>query len=151
MANRLKGEASFTVDGETFTLVFDAGAFLEIEDRTGFGFIAMFGQLGAFERDQTKVKLGFLTTLIQCGLAAHHPDIDRDTVADMLLQHMPVVTGALGEALAQAMPRHMRGEAGAADADPQQAAKAAGTGKKSSDSGAKPDRMPKHSGGRRRG
>ena len=95
MANRLKGEASFTVDGETFTLVFDAGAFLEIEDRTGFGFIAMFGQLGAFERDQTKVKLGFLTTLIECGLAAHHPDLDRAEVADMLLQHMPVVTGAL--------------------------------------------------------
>lgn len=96
MANRLKGEASFTLDGEEMTLLFDAEAFLEIEDRTGRSVFAIMTEGG-------EVKLGTMAQVLSVGLQRHHGDVSRVDAADMLLA-VPDTQQALLTALEAAMP-----------------------------------------------
>ncbi len=155
MVNRLKGEASFTVDGQTFTLVFDAEALLAIEDALDIGLIELFGNLKAAQDDPRKVRIGTLATMVACGLQRHHPGVDRGFAADLLLHSMAEIEGALAQSLGGSMPQPRDDQgAGSADQNPPAAAKAAkpgGTGKLSSASGVKPGSRQTPSGKARRG
>lgn len=111
MANQLKGEARFVHDGAEWVLLYDAAALLEIEDRLDLGLFALFAQLEQAERDASTVKVGTLATILQCGLAAHHPDITRADTAVMLLSGDQAVQEAMGMAITLMMPQ--AGDAGA--------------------------------------
>lgn len=152
MVNRLKGEAAFTVDGETFTLVYDAEALLAIEDALGIGLVELFEHLQQVQEDPRKMRVGTLATIVACGLQRHHPGADRAFAADVLIGSMPEVEGALAQSLGGSMPQARDDEgAGSADGNPPVTARSAGTGKRSSANGAKPGSKPKPSGKARRG
>jgi hypothetical protein len=118
MLNRMKGEARFEHDGKAFDLVFDAEAFLRVEDLTG---------VGLFEMDGAMAKLGFVAALLVAGLARGGVELDRVAAAEMLMVN-PAVRVAVGEALDRALPKEREDEAAV---DPPKAARKAGTGTKS--------------------
>lgn len=160
MVNRLKGEASFTVDGETFKMVFDAEALLSIEDALGIGLAELFEELSAAQEDPRKVRMSTLSTIVACGLYTHHPDVTRGYAFDLLQNDFDAVEAALSKSLGDSMPQSDGKGAGAASANPPMAAKAArnraprianGTGKSSSPAGVKRGNPPQISGKRRRG
>lgn len=121
MANRLRGEARFTENGREYTLLFDAEAFLEIEDRTGESVFMLLADGDA------NIKLGTMATVLQAGLRRHHAEIDRAEAADILLA-VPEAQEAMLTALQAAMPA--QADAGNRPRRPARAAKG-GTGKKS--------------------
>lgn len=61
MANRLKGEASFAVDGEEYTLSITAGVLLNVEDETGVGMLGLTSSL---------LSLRVVGSLLRHGIAA---------------------------------------------------------------------------------
>lgn len=152
MVNRLRGEASFTIGGELFTLVFDAEALLQIEDRLNLGLGAMYKELAAAQANPAELKMSTLATIIACGLQENHPDADRGFALDLLFADAAKVQDALAQALSRAMPaaRDDKG-AGAADANPPKLAGNPGTGMSSSSPGARPGSPPNDSGNPRRG
>ena len=160
MVNRLKGEASFTIGDETFTLVYDAEALLSIEDALGIGLAELFEQLSAAQQDPRKVRMGTLCTILACGLATHHPGTTRGEAFDLLTNDFPTVEAALSRSLGDSMPQGDGRGAGAASANPPPAAKAArnraspavtGTGKTSTQAGANRVSAAQTSGKRHRG
>jgi hypothetical protein len=152
MVNRLRGEASFTVAGESFRMVFDAEALLQIEDKLGLGLGGMYKELAAAQADPAAMKMATISTIIACGLQENHPDADRGLAFDLLLADPQAVQGALAEALSRAMPEP-RGDkgAGTADANPPIAMENPGTGTNSSSPGASPDSLRTSSGNPPRG
>ncbi|MCM2506064.1 hypothetical protein NDN16_20630 [Aureimonas altamirensis] len=64
MANRHKGEVSFTAGGENYTLVLDFNAICEIEDAFGVSASELGQVIGA--------KTGNFRTLFRIGLSRHH-------------------------------------------------------------------------------
>lgn len=120
MANGLKGEASFDLGGQSFTLVYNAAAFLRIEDATGVGIFQTLGVLQAASRDTAvvlgQIRLGTLAHLVAEGLRTHHPDITRDEAAEMLLSpDAQALQEAMGRALTNALPQQdQAGNAGKA-------------------------------------
>lgn len=117
MANKLLGEAGFTLDGVDYTLRYDTEAILEIEDRLDTDLFSLITTLQAAEASRKPVKIGTMATILQCGLLAHHRGITRAEAADMLLSGEEA-QAAIGEALSRAMPGQ---EGGGTDADPPKA------------------------------
>ena len=118
MANQLRGEASFLNDGETLTIVFDAEAFLQVEDAVGIGLFRLVGE--------GLSSLKVLAELLIAGLArGGGPVLTREEAATIVLmndQASPAVIAALERALPQKKE----------DAEnPPQAVRKVGTGKKS--------------------
>ena len=113
MVNAMRGEATFTYDGQEYRLVFDAETFFQIEDALDLNMFALFEMLGQAERSRKPVKIGTLATILQCGLAQHHPDVTRRDAGEMLFGGDTSISGAIGSALIAAMPQ--RGDPGTAN------------------------------------
>lgn len=104
-ANAMRGEATFAHDGQVFTIVFDAEAFFQIEDALDLEMFALFQMLSDAERKKKPIKIGTLATLLQCGLAQHHPDVTRGDAGEMLFSKNPEIAPAIGTALVMALPQ----------------------------------------------
>ena len=110
MANAMRGEATFTHDEQEYLLVFDAETFFQIEDALDLQMFQLFEMLGAAERSKKPVKIGMLATILQCGLAQHHPEMGRREAGEMLFSGNTGISEAIGNALIAAMPQ--RGDPG---------------------------------------
>ena len=106
----MRGESTFTHDEQEYLLVFDAETFFQIEDALDLNMFALFEMLGEAERRKKPVKIGTLATILQCGLAQHHPDFTRRDAGEMLFEGDASIPEAIGAALIAAMPQ--RGDPG---------------------------------------
>ena len=104
MANRLRGEAAFVLDGTEHRIVLDAEAMLNAEDMAGIGLLSLVERL-----DSIRV----LAALLAAGLSsASGKPVGLTAAAEMLLAS-DAPRGALLAALTQALPAPAREEAGA--------------------------------------
>lgn len=116
MANRMKGEASFTHDGNTHTVRVTMAMLLECEDETGVGLLDLM---------QT-TRVGFIATMLRHGLAAAGGRLlARDEAAELLVQ-APGAREAVRAAIDAAMPAPQEDEGNGQAAKPTR-----GTGTKS--------------------
>lgn len=99
MANRHRGEASFSLAGERYTLCFTLGALAELEDALQAGDLT-----GLAERFQAgRPAMRDLIALLGAALRGGGHPIDDAAVARLpLAGGLDAVTRALGEALAAA-------------------------------------------------
>lgn len=112
MANPVKGEVAFEVEGQTYKLVLDFNALCEVEE-----------VLGAGGMDLARPKA--IRAIFWAALLRHHPDVTVQDAGDLI--------GALGleragEVVAEAMNRSgLAGGDGQAAANPQKVAARAST------------------------
>lgn len=118
MSNPLKGEITFTADGENYTLAFTINALCALEERLGIGVSEIGEKLGG------KVSIGTLRAVFWAGLLAHH-DLSEEAAGDIITSVGAARAGELiGQGFAAAFP-----EAGKSTGRPRKAA--AGTGGRS--------------------
>lgn len=101
---RLRGEASFELDGRTVTLVYDNDAFCAVEDAAGGRSF-----LEVLEEFQTgnggrKPRLGSLRALLWAGFVAKHPEVTLSDAGDMIMSGNEAALEAMGKAIEAAMP-----------------------------------------------
>ncbi len=99
MDNPLKGEVSFEVEGEPYTLVLNINTLCILEERLDISI----GQL--IEKLTNNVRLGFIRSVLWIGLSTYHPDLTEDDVGDLLASLK--LTGAkdlIVQAVARAFP-----------------------------------------------
>jgi len=82
MANPLKGEVGFEVEGQAYVLVLDFNALCTLEDALDLGIVEIVTQL------QTEVRGGFLRALFWAGLQEHHSGLNEKAAGRLI--------GALG-------------------------------------------------------
>ena len=106
MGNRFLGEASTTIDGQTWTLRLDFNAMAEIEDKLGRSALDVLQEIEGGK----SVKVKNLRAVTWAMLLEHHPDAtERD--AGMVLSHD---TDVLTRVIAAAMPEADEGNGQAA-------------------------------------
>ena len=99
MANPLKGEVAFDVEGKSYTLRIDFAAMAKIEGLTE----KTFPEFAAQFSDASKIKVSDVILFFWVGLSRHHPDLTRDQAADLMQDMGPIdITVAL---IAKAMAR----------------------------------------------
>lgn len=100
MANRVRGEASFTTaDGRDLTLVVDFNALAHAEDAADMGV----GQILASMSSKPRIRV--MQAMTFGALRALHPEITMADVGDMLLSpDAGPLTGALNAAVVAAFP-----------------------------------------------
>lgn len=86
MANRFKGEASITADGETYTLRCDFNALCHFEEATGKDPIETFEQ---FEKG--KVSTTIMRHMMHAFLQEHHEDADLKLAGSLLSEDATVL------------------------------------------------------------
>lgn len=88
MANRMKGEASFTHEGRTISLAVNMDALLRAEDETGEGLLSLL----------SSARVGFLAVLLRHAMIeAGEAEVSRAEAAEILM------TGGAREALRDAI------------------------------------------------
>lgn len=112
---RAKGEFALEFGGEKYTLVFDWDAIALFEDATDLSIFEVFGVVGQASAGGKPPKLSLLGSLLQAGLARHHPQITRAQAMEMVIN--PEAQAALTGAFEIAVPATDAGEAGEADDD----------------------------------
>lgn len=101
MANRMKGEASFTHDGKVRTVRVTMDMLLRAEDETGVGLLDL----------MMTTRVGFIATLLRLGLAeAGEDEMSRADAAELLVL-VPGAREAVRQALNAAMPQPEEGQA----------------------------------------
>lgn len=120
MANPYKGEARLEVDNVIYTLVFNVGTIVEIEEKLGKGFPRIVAEMTDPERTSFTV----LRIMLWSALRAKHKEIDLERAGEMII-------GAGGYAVA--LEKVLEAFTGAfskpeSDARPQQPSQTAGTG-----------------------
>lgn len=113
MANPLKGEVEFTVEGTTYRLVLDANALATAEN-------ILDRPVKEFDLE----RIATIRALLFGGLQSHHPDVDLFGAGRLISAAPDVVGTKVGEALRLAFPAPEKG------ARPRKAAKG-GTGARS--------------------
>lgn len=95
MASKMRGEAAI---GDR-TLVFDANAFCDLEDRLGMGIGKIIATL------QADPSVSFLRTLVWAGLQNKHEGISERSAGDIISAlGLDASLEAIGEAFASALP-----------------------------------------------
>ena len=155
---QFSGEAEFLFEGSAYRLTIDNMALLEAEGALNQSMLDWAPQLALALQTGQNPQVRHLAALIYGGLKVNHPEITQRFVVDLATGiHGEDHRRALFEAAATALegldvPDMPDGEVGNAPAPAgnrqQRRAKKAGTGTKSSGSGAKPASKPKRSGGK---
>lgn len=98
MGNPIRGEASFRVGGQTWTLVFDVNAFCELEADTRLGIIEIIDQI------QDRPSFTLMRSVYCAGLQKKHPGTTKEEAGDLISDGGEAAGKALQKALKQAMP-----------------------------------------------
>lgn len=75
MANKHKGEVSFKIDGQEWTLRFSTNALCELEEKAGCGALGFVQQMADWEDNPGKIEFTKLRLLFWAGLTDNH-DVD---------------------------------------------------------------------------
>lgn len=102
MANRVRGEATATVDGRSYTLVLDYNAISGFEEATDQSWMLFAGR---FESGTARV--GDMRHLAHQALLRHHPDATLQLAGDVMSEDMDALTNCI----AAAFPPAPEGEA----------------------------------------
>jgi hypothetical protein len=105
MSNPLRGEASFELDGEAMTLVYNNEAFCRIEGVTGESFFDTLSEIQAAEAAGKKPKISSLRVLLWAGFQDRHPNISLADAGDMVMTGRIDALNAMSAALAGALPK----------------------------------------------
>lgn len=95
MANRLRGEVDFELDGKTYTVRLDINALIEAEG------------LGVDFNDTAGLqKIGTMRAILWAGLRAKHPELDDLIAVGQLMTDLgvPAIAEIVGSALKSAFP-----------------------------------------------
>ena len=115
MANPHRGEVSFDLDGQTYTLSFSANALCELEDLLNLGVNEITVRLSQSD----KVRIKTVRAVFWAALTDHHPDI---TVKDagVLLTRLTVAKAIdlIAQAFSRAFPDQEAKEAEASSPRP---------------------------------
>lgn len=80
MANPVKGEVDFELDGRTFTLSYSIDSLCVLEDLLDLSVTEIGRQMA------TAPRLGFLRAVLWAGLRDHHPGLEVVQVGEMITQ-----------------------------------------------------------------
>ncbi|MAM72606.1 MAG: hypothetical protein CMO29_02185 [Tistrella sp.] len=146
-ATFLKAEADFTLEDVTYRLVLDNLAWLAIEEILDTSLLDFMGRLKATIEAGKNPRIGDLAAVLTAALDRHHPEIDLDQAADMMLTGDTQLKAALITVINGSLP----GSADKADGEDalgngQSPAPTGGTGKPSSQTGAAPGSRSRPSG-----
>lgn len=92
MANKIKGQISFTYEGKDYTVVHDMNAIAEIEEHANTSWQLI---MGRFENGLQRI--ADLRRVLYFGLLPNHPEVTLEMAGDMLLAEEDIV-GRLFEA-----------------------------------------------------
>jgi tRNA A-37 threonylcarbamoyl transferase component Bud32 len=99
MANKVKGQRTFQVGNDTYTVHFDFNALAELEDATGM----TVPQISEQMQDTSKISIKFIRSLMWAGLLKHH-GLCLEEVGELISQgNMNDMFVAAGEAFATSM------------------------------------------------
>jgi hypothetical protein len=99
MANKIKGQRSFKVGDQTYTVHFDFNALAELEDATGM----TVPQISEQMQDSSCISIKFLRALTWAGLLKHH-GLSLEEVGELMSQgDMNELFLSVGEAFATSM------------------------------------------------
>ena len=139
MANPIKGEVDFPVDGEVYRLKLSINSIIEVEDILGIGIVP----LSQMFNDVETLKAGDVRAMLWGALREHHPDIDLLGAGDIMTKArlQPTILH-VGRALQAAFPAPEEGKE-----SPSPKRGRAGTGKPSMKASPRsPARTPRRSG-----
>lgn len=97
MANRICGEISATLDGQSYTLRMDFNALCAFEEETGQ---TAMGALRAFEDGD--ISFGAMRSLTRVCLTRHHPDTSPDLAGDLLSEDPDLLSRLVAAAFPEA-------------------------------------------------
>lgn len=144
MTNPHRGQATFTVDGKTYTMRGSIDAICALESISGKGMIAIIRELS----DPELMSLSLTRQVLWAMLQEHHPEMTLQDAGELIpaAGGLKAITKSIEEALVRMSPDIAK-EAGV-DPHPQTAGQAQnGTGPHSSRSGAASEEIPTTSGG----
>jgi len=72
MANRVRGEVAFKLGGKEYTMVYNHGALVELEDKLDRGIVAITSEMQRWAKEPERVRLKWVGLLIWAGLLKHH-------------------------------------------------------------------------------
>jgi hypothetical protein len=102
MANKIKGQRSFEVNGEKYTIHFDFNALAELEDATGMDTTEVMKELDRM-RQEERISIRLLRTLTWSGLLRHH-DLSIKEVGELMSEaDLVQLSTAVGEAFATSL------------------------------------------------
>lgn len=80
MNNPHKGDTSFEVAGNTYTLRYSHLALIRLENKLDRGLMKVIEEMS----DIDKVRIGTVVAILWAGLQKHHPDLTYDDAASLL-------------------------------------------------------------------
>jgi hypothetical protein len=99
MANKLKGEVGFDVDGARYTLAFSINALCELEEKLGGAVVDLGTMMTGGKRFST------MRSVFWCGLTEHHPELtEKEAGKIMTAIGFNKADALIGEAFALAFP-----------------------------------------------
>lgn len=105
MANAMKGEVSFNVDGSTYIMIFNFNVLVELEEEFGVSV----GELDKILSQNTKLK--DIRTIFRIGLSTAHPKIDDITAGELLAEvGVKEASDLIGQAFAACFPQQKGGQ-----------------------------------------
>ncbi|NCP11258.1 MAG: hypothetical protein GW859_04760 [Sphingomonadales bacterium] len=152
------GEADFEFQGESFRLTVSAETILHAEGILDEAFDVWGAKLHAAIASGRKPQMRHVAALVYAAVVCNHPEFKQRTIVEIAMgMHGPDAKASLEAALESAgdaieLPKLPEGEVGNGSTGNRQQRRAtkAGTGMKSSASGAKPASRRKSSGSKRR-
>jgi hypothetical protein len=72
MANRVRGEVAFKLGGKEYTMVFNHGALVELEDKLDMGIVAITTEMQRWSKEPQRVRLKWVGLLMWAGLLKYH-------------------------------------------------------------------------------
>lgn len=121
MANKMRGDVPLNVGDKKYTLCFDHGALIELEDQLDVGIVAISNELQSWQGNPDRIRLKWIRALLYVGLKKHQPAITLEDTNEMLgyATQGPQVMEAIGDAMAAAFgttsketdPRPLNGDA----------------------------------------
>lgn len=119
MANAVKGQKSFEVDGQTYLIEFTPNGFCELEDKTGKATMAFLVDLGE-AAEGAALRFRDVRLLFWAGLQEHHPDLS-EREAGRLMRALGGLVDAMSviqDAIALSMPDSGEGAEGEGENPP---------------------------------
>ena len=72
MANRVRGEVAFKLGGKEYTMVYNHGALVELEDKLDRGIVAITSEMQRWAKEPQRIRLKWVGLLMWAGLLKHH-------------------------------------------------------------------------------
>ena len=146
MANRVKGEVAFKLGGKEYTMVFNHGALVELEDKLDMGIVAITTEMQRWSKEPQRVRLKWVGLLMWAGLLKHH-NMTVEQVGELLdvasaegVNLMEIIGDSMGKAYGETEKK------GASDVRPTNGEFKSGDGTQLSQSSSHTDSPSKDSG-----